>query len=60
MNISERAVEGVTILDMSGRLTLGEPGMALRSKIRELVQAGRKDLLLNLGNVSYMDSSGIG
>ena len=60
MNISERAAEGVTILDLTGRLTLGEPGIALRGKIRGLVQLGQKDILLNLGNVTYMDSSGIG
>jgi anti-sigma B factor antagonist len=53
-------VGGVAILDVSGRITLGEAGVELRNKIRETVQSGQKSILLNLGEVSYMDSSGIG
>ena len=44
MNIDDRTVNGVTILDLSGRLTLGEPGIELRAKIRGLVQSGRAPL----------------
>ena len=59
MYISERLVEGVTILDLNGALTLGAGDAALRDKIHGLVHEGRRDFLLNLGNVPYIDSSGI-
>ena len=60
MSISSRTVDGVTILDLAGRITMGEASVELRNKIRDLVKAGEKRILLNLGEVSYMDSSGIG
>ena len=50
----------VTIVDANGKLVLGEETSALRNKIRELVAGGSKRIILNLGNVSYMDSSGLG
>ena len=50
----------VTIVDISGKLTLGEGTGAFRSKIRELVQGGSKQIVLNLADVTYMDSSGMG
>jgi anti-sigma B factor antagonist len=60
MNIKTRAVDDVTILDVSGKITLGEGTQALRGEIRKLLDEGHKKLLLNLGEVSYVDSSGIG
>jgi len=57
---STREIDGVTILDMSGRITLGEGSVVLREVIRELLGKGSKRLLLNLGDVTYIDSSGIG
>ena len=60
MSISSRTVDGVTILDLTGRITMGEVSVELRNKIRDLVKSGQKNILLNLGEVSYMDSSGIG
>jgi anti-sigma B factor antagonist len=60
MKISTRQLDGVTILDMSGRITLGEGSVQLRDAVRELLGKGRKQILLNLGNVNYIDSSGIG
>jgi len=60
LKTSTRQVDGVTILDMSGRITLGEGSVVLRDCIREMVAQGNKKLLLNLGDVTYIDSSGIG
>ena len=57
---SSRQVDGVTILDLSGRITLGEGSVVLRETIRELLGKGEKKILLNLGDVTYIDSSGIG
>lgn len=50
----------VTVLDVSGRITLGEGSAFLRQKIRQLLEEKRTNILVNLGDVSYIDSSGIG
>jgi anti-sigma B factor antagonist len=50
----------VTIIDISGKLTLGEGTSSLRTKIRELVEGGSRRIVLNMADVSYMDSSGLG
>lgn len=60
MKASTRQLDGVTIVDLSGRITLGEGSVVLRDSIRDLVGAGSKKILLNLGEVTYIDSSGIG
>jgi anti-sigma B factor antagonist len=60
LNIQEREAGDVTILDMSGKVTIGERSVALRSAIRGLLEKGRKKILLNLSGVGYIDSSGIG
>ena len=60
MKISTRQVDGVTILDLSGRITLGEGSVQLRDAVRDLLSKGQKHILLNLADVSYIDSSGIG
>lgn len=60
LNISERQAGDVTILDLNGKITIGEGSVALRSAIRRLLGEGKKKILLNLGNVGYIDSSGIG
>jgi len=57
---STRSVEGITVLDLSGRITLGEGSVVLRDTIREILGKGEKKILLNLGDVTYIDSSGIG
>ncbi len=57
---STRQVDKVTIVDMSGRITLGEGSSTLRETVRDLVSKGQKKIVLNLGDVSYIDSSGIG
>ena len=60
MKTSTRQIDGVTIVDCSGRITLGEGSVILRDTVRELLSKGQKKLLLNLGEVTYIDSSGIG
>lgn len=60
MKASTRQVDGVTIIDLSGRITLGEGSVVLRDTIRDSVGQGVKKILLNLGDVTYIDSSGIG
>ena len=60
LNISERQVGDITVLDMDGKITIGEGSVALRTAIRHLLEEGKKKILLNLANVSYIDSSGIG
>lgn len=60
LNISERQAGDVTILDLSGKVTIGEGSVALRNTIRRLLGEGKKNILMNLGSVGYIDSSGIG
>ena len=60
MKIQTRQAEGVVIVDISGRVTLGEGSASLRNTVRDLVSKGNKKILLNLGDVNYIDSSGIG
>jgi anti-sigma B factor antagonist len=60
MKVSTRQIDGVTILDLSGRITLGEGSVQLRDAVRDLLAKGSKKILLNLGDVNYIDSSGIG
>lgn len=60
IKVSTRQVDKVTIVDMSGRITLGEGSSTLRETVRDLLSKGQKKVLLNLGDVSYIDSSGIG
>ena len=60
LTIASREVDGVTVLDLSGRITLGEGSVQLRDAIRGLIGKGKKNVLLNMGEVSYIDSSGLG
>ena len=60
LTIASREVDGVTVLDLSGRITLGEGSVQLRDAIRDLISKGSKSILLNLGDVNYIDSSGLG
>jgi anti-sigma B factor antagonist len=60
LNITERQAGDVTILDLNGKVTIGEGSVALRSAIRRLLGEGKNKILLNLGSVGYVDSSGIG
>jgi anti-sigma B factor antagonist len=60
LEVTERQAGDVTILDMSGAVRMGEGSIALRNAIRGLVEQGKKKILLNLGGVKNVDSSGIG
>jgi anti-sigma B factor antagonist len=60
MKTSTRQVDGVTIVDLSGRITLDDGSAALRETVKQLVGQGQKNVLLNLREVQFIDSSGIG
>jgi anti-sigma B factor antagonist len=60
VKLTTRQVGDVSVVDVAGRITLGEGSSTLRDSLRELVVKGNKKVLLNLGQVSYIDSSGIG
>jgi anti-sigma B factor antagonist len=60
MKFTTRQVDGVTILDLSGRITLGEGSVTLRDAVKDVLAKGSKNILLNLANVDYIDSSGLG
>jgi anti-sigma B factor antagonist len=60
LTINQRQAGDVTILDLSGKITIGEGSVQLREAVRGLLDSGNKKVLLNLGDVSYVDSSGIG
>ena len=60
LDIKERQAGDVTVLDMNGKVTIGEGSVALRSAIRRLLEEGKKKILLNMSGVGYIDSSGIG
>ena len=60
MQIAERQSGSVTVLDLSGKITLGEDGTLLKDKLHSLLHQGKKTILLNLGQVQYVDSAGLG
>jgi anti-sigma B factor antagonist len=60
MQIEERVVGNVTILDLKGKVTLGEGDEVLKDKINSLIHQDRKQILLNLASVPYIDSAGLG
>jgi len=60
MKIETRTVGDVHILDCSGKITLGEGTMAVRNQVRDVLKNGGKKIILNLADVNYIDSSGIG
>jgi len=60
LSIKDREAGDVTILDLAGKITIGEGSVQLREAVRRLLDDGKKKILLNLGEVAYVDSSGIG
>jgi anti-sigma B factor antagonist len=60
LTIASREVDGVAVLDLSGRITLGEGSVQLREAFRNLIGSGSKNILLNMEDVNYIDSSGLG
>jgi anti-sigma B factor antagonist len=60
MQIAERETGAVTVLDLSGKITLGEGDTLLKDKLNSLLHQGKKNVLLNLADVNYVDSAGLG
>lgn len=60
MTIRERTVDSVVVLDLAGRLVLGDGDQLLKDTVQNLIASGRKHVVLNLADVSYVDSSGLG
>ena len=60
LRMAERDVDGVTVLDVDGRVVLGEESNSFREKVKGLLASGKKKIVLNLQNVSYIDSAGLG
>ena len=60
LKVNTRQVGDVAVIDVSGRITLGEGSSVIRDTMRDLTTKGNKKILLNLGDVSYIDSLGIG
>src|SRR5262245_28738025 len=60
MQIEERTQNGVTVLDLRGKITLGEGDELLKDKVNSLVNQGHKKIVLNLADVPYIDSAGLG
>lgn len=60
LKITERDVNGVSVLSLDGRIVLGEESNSLREKVKSLLAAGKKKIVLNMSNVTYIDSAGLG
>ncbi len=60
LRMTDRVVDGVDVLDIEGRIVLGEESNAFREKVKSLLAAGKKKIVLNLAQVSYIDSAGLG
>lgn len=60
MKIETRTIGDVTVLDCSGKITLGEGTMTVRNTVRDILKGNGKKIILNLSDVNYIDSSGIG
>jgi anti-sigma B factor antagonist len=60
MEIREREVDGIKVIDLKGRITRGESEELLRDRILDLAESGHSQLIINLGGVPYVDSSGLG
>jgi anti-sigma B factor antagonist len=60
LKITDRVVDGITVEALEGRVVLGEESTALREKVKTLLAAGQKKIVLNMDNVTYIDSSGLG
>jgi anti-sigma B factor antagonist len=60
LRMTDREVNGVSVIDLEGRIVLGEESNSFREKVKGLLAAGKKKIVLNLANVSYIDSAGLG
>ena len=60
LKMTKREVEGVSVVALDGRIVLGEESNALREKLKSLIAEGKKKIVLNMDNIKYIDSSGLG
>ena len=60
MDLQIRKADGITILDLSGKLTIGDASQSVRTAVRDLLLNGQREILINLSEVTYMDSAGVG
>jgi anti-sigma B factor antagonist len=60
LRMTDHDVSGITVLDIDGRIVLGEESNAFRERVKGLLSAGKKKIVLNLANVTYIDSAGLG
>ncbi|MGH9716845.1 MAG: STAS domain-containing protein [Candidatus Acidiferrales bacterium] len=60
LRMTDREMNGVSVIDIEGRIVLGEESNAFREKVKSLLAAGKKKIVLNLANVTYIDSAGLG
>ncbi len=60
LKLSTRTVDGVAVVDCTGRIVFGEESIALREQVKNLLAENRKQLVINLGGVTYIDSGGLG
>ena len=60
LKITSREVDGVSVLALDGRIVLGEESNALREKVKGLISSGKKKVVLNMDNVTFIDSAGLG
>ncbi|MGO9641122.1 MAG: STAS domain-containing protein [Candidatus Acidiferrales bacterium] len=60
LKITDREVDGVSVVALEGRIVLGEESNALREKVKGLLAGGKKNIVLNMSNVTYIDSAGLG
>jgi len=60
LKISNREMDGVAVVQLEGRIVLGEESNALRERVKSLLASGQKKIVLNMSNVTYIDSAGLG
>ena len=60
LKMTDREVDGVTVVALDGRIVLGEESNALREKVKGLLAAGKKKIVLNMDNITFIDSAGLG
>ena len=60
MKVNVRQIGNISVVDVSGKITIGEGDVVMRERVQELLDGGHQNILLNLEKVSYMDSAGIG
>jgi anti-sigma B factor antagonist len=60
LKLSDKQVDGVEVVSLEGRIVLGEESNALREKVKGFLAAGKKNIVLNMSNVTYIDSAGLG